>query len=91
MPTPKIVLLVIAACAFLGASVAGRSYLLASAHQELRTKNFFTYEILGTRVPCSEDFDVGVSVIYQIKPSGTQYRGAKLCRGFYGAWSLRDE
>jgi hypothetical protein len=87
----RIALLVLAGIVLIASIVAGRSYVIASAHQELRNRNFFTYEILGTRVPCSDTFDLGVSVIYQVTPTGTKYQGAKLCRNLYGPWVLRDE
>jgi hypothetical protein len=73
-------LLVIAAGLYL------RYLLIEAARKELDARRFFTYEILGSRVPCN-DLDVGVSVIYQRIPTGTQYESARLCLGIDGGWS----
>lgn len=66
-----------------------RGYIIEEARADLLKRKFFTFEILGSRIPCNEVFDVGVSVIYQLKPSGTRYESARLCRSaFGGEWQL---
>lgn len=87
----RIALLVLAGIVLIASVVAGRSYVIASAHKEMREKNLFTYEILGTRVPCANTFDFGVSVIYQETPTGTHYKSARLCRGHDSEWKWHPE
>ena len=64
--------------ALIGAWSLRRPFINA-AQADLKTRGIFWSEVLGTRIPCKDMFDIGVSVVFQNTPNG-EVIGGRLCR-----------
>lgn len=58
-----------------------RQPFIDAAQADLKTRGFAWFEILGTRMPCHDAFDIGVNVLFRIGPDGAVI-GGRLCRPF---------
>jgi hypothetical protein len=72
-------LCVAAALAVLIGAWSLRLPFIKAAEADLKTRGFYWSSVLGTRIPCSGAFDIGVSVVFQTTPNGETI-GGRLCR-----------
>ena len=56
-----------------------RRPFIDAAQADLKTRGFAWFEIVGTRIPCRDAFDVGVNVLFRMVPDGVVI-GGRLCR-----------
>jgi len=82
MPLKKRLIILLIAGAGLAALVALwglRRPFIDAAQADLQARKLFWFQVLGTRMPCSGLFDIGVMVVFQNSAQG-QVIGGRLCR-----------
>ena len=56
-----------------------RAPLIAAAQAELQARKIHWFQVLGTRIPCHDTFDIGVTVMFKNSEQG-ELIGGRLCR-----------
>lgn len=73
------VLLGVACVAAVAIAWTIRVTVASSAQRHLQTSGLYWFHIKNTRIPCAEDFSVGVIVVYRKANGGDEMTG-RLCR-----------